>query len=103
MDDELKPIGAGLERLLRDMGMPRLVDVGRLGEEWPEAAGEPFASLARPVSYRSGELVLAVDDGVAASLLKYRIGDLVDRLSQRYGPGTVTAVRITVARSKKGL
>lgn len=102
MDEDLKPIGAGLERLLRDMGMPRLVDIGRLAEEWAEAAGEPFAALSRPTSYRGGELVLAVEDGAAASLLKYRIGDLVDRLAQRYGPGAVTAVRITVARSKKG-
>lgn len=103
MDDELKPIGAGLERLLRDMGLPRLVDLGRLAEEWPDAAGEPFGSLARPASYRRGELVLAVDDGAAASLLKYRIGDLVERLARRYGPGTVSAVRITVERPKKGL
>ena len=103
MNDELRPIGAGLDRLLRDMGLPRLMDVARLGEEWADAAGEPFASLAKPVSYRQGELLLAVSDGASASLLKFRIPDLVERLTERYGPGTVTSVRLRVSAAKKGL
>ncbi|MBI5156934.1 MAG: DUF721 domain-containing protein [Acidimicrobiia bacterium] len=103
MSDDLRPIGAGLERLLRDMGIPRLFDVVRLADEWVEAAGEPFASLARPVGYRDGELILEVADGSAASLLKFRVGDLVARLAERYGPGTVTSVRIRVGGGKKGL
>lgn len=103
MTDDLRPIGAGLERLLRDMGMPRLFDVVRLADEWDEAAGEPFASLARPAGYRDGELLIQVADGSAASLLKFHIGDLVTRLAERYGPGTVTSVRIRVGGGKKGL
>ncbi len=103
MTDDLKPIGSGLERLLRDMGMPRLVDIASLADEWAEAAGEPFAGLSRPASYRAGELVLVVADGAAASLLKYRIGDLVARLGERYGPGAVTSVRLRVGGAKKGL
>jgi predicted nucleic acid-binding Zn ribbon protein len=100
VNDDLTPIGAGLERLLRDMGMPRMVDIARLAEEWPEAAGEPFATLSRPASYRSGELVLQVADGAAASLLKFRIPGLVERLAERYGAGTVTAVRLRVGGAK---
>ena len=103
MSDDLTPIGSGLERLLRDMGMPRVFDVARLAEEWGEAAGEPFASLSRPASYRAGELVLGVADGAAASLLKFRISDLVRRLEERYGPGTVTTVRLRVHGPKMGL
>ena len=103
MTDDMRPIGAGLERLLRDMGMPRLFDVGRLADEWAEAAGEPFATLSKPASYRDGELVLQVVDGSAATLLKFRIGDLVTRLAERYGPGAVTTVRIRVGGGKKGL
>ncbi len=99
----MRPIGAGLERLLRDLGMPRLFDVGRLADEWAEVAGEPFSTLSEPASYRDGELVLRVVDGSAASLLKFQIGDLVERLAKRYGPGTVTSVRIRVGQGKKGL
>lgn len=103
MTDDLRPIGSGLERLLRDMGMPRVFDVARLADEWEEAAGEPFASLAEPVSYGGGELVLRVADGSAASLLKFRVEALVERLAERYGAGNVTSVRIRVGTSKKGL
>lgn len=103
MSDDLTPIGSGLERLLRDMGMPRVFDVARLADEWVEASGEPFASLSRPASYRAGELVLVVADGAAASLLKFQISDLVRRLGERYGPGTVTAVRLRVGGAKNGL
>ena len=103
MSDELTPIGSGLERLLRDMGMPRVFDVARLADEWVEAAGEPFASLSRPASYRAGELVLAVADGAAASLLKFRISDLIRRLEGRFGPGTVTTIRLRVGGAKNAL
>ena len=103
MNDDLRPIGAGLERLLHDLGMPRAFDVARLADEWPEAAGEPFSSLSRPASYRGGELVVQVADGSSASLLKFHVGDLVERLTERYGPGTVTTVRIRVGGGKKGL
>ena len=107
MSDDLRPVGSGLERLLRDLGMPEVFDVTRLADEWQEAAGEPFASLAEPVAFGAGELVLRVADGTAASLLKFRVGDLVERLAARYGPGNVTSVRLRVGRTpggvKKGL
>lgn len=101
--DGLQPIGSGLERLLRDMGMPEAFDASRLADEWGEVAGEPFASLARPASYGGGELVLQVADGSAASLLKFRVSDLIDRLDARYGRGRVTTVRFRVGGGKKGL
>lgn len=103
MSDDLQPIAAGLERLLRDMGMPRVFDVARLADEWPEVAGEPFASLSLPASYRGGELVVQVADGAGASLLKFHVGALVERLTERFGPGVVTTVRLRVGGGKKGL
>ena len=102
MSDDMKPIGSGLERLLRDLGMPETFDVAGLADEWSEVAGEPFAELSRPASFGAGELVLEVSDGAAASLLKYHIGSLVERISERYGRGTVNTVRIKVSRGKKG-
>lgn len=106
MTDDLRPVGSGLERMLRDMGMPQVFDVVHLVDEWQEVAGEPFASLAEPVAYGAGELVLRVADGSAASLLKFQVGDLVERLAARYGAGNVTTVRLRVGRAagdgKKG-
>jgi len=44
-----------------------------------------------------------VADGAAASLLKFRISDLVQRLEMRFGPGTVTTIRLRVGGTKNGL
>ncbi len=101
--DDLTPVGDGLDGLLRSMGMPAALDVPTLVDEWAEIAGEPFASLSRPAAFGSGELILEVPDGSVASLLKYRLGDLVERLSRRFGEGRVTSVRIRVGGRKKGL
>jgi len=100
---DLTPVGDGLERMLSDLGMPESLDVAALVETWSEVAGEPFASMSRPASFGSGELTLEVADGAVASLLKYRVGDLVERLARRFGEGRVTSVRIRVGRHKKGL
>jgi len=101
--DDLTPVGEGLEGLLRAMGMPAALDVATLVDDWAEIAGEPFASMARPAAFGSGELILEVPDGGVATLRKYRLGDLVDRLAGRFGEGRVTSVRIRVGGRKKGL
>ena len=84
MTNEMEPIGSGLERLLHDLGMPRAFDVAAVADEWDEVAGEHFAKLSKPAAFGSGELVVEVADGSAASLLKYHVGSLVERLGDRY-------------------
>lgn len=100
---DLTPVGDGLERMLRALGMPEAIDIAALVDGWAEVAGEPFASQSLPASFGRGELTVEVVDGAVASLLKYRIGDLVERLGRRFGEGTVTSVRIKVGKHKKGL
>lgn len=101
MSESLYPVGNGLPELLKRLGMPEEFDAARLADEWDEVAGPPFSDLSVPVAYGAGELVLSVVDGTAASLLKFRIGDLVERLAARYGSGCVTSVRLTVGSRKK--
>jgi hypothetical protein len=80
-----------------------MVDLDRLVSEWDTLAGEPFSTMARPAGYSNGELLVEVVDGAAASLLKYRVGVLLDRLRQHLGDGIVDSIRIRVGKSKKGL
>lgn len=101
MSDGLSPVGSGLPEMLKRLGMPEEFDVSRLADDWAEVAGAPFAGLSSPVAFGAGELVVSVVDGTAASLLKFRIGDLVERLAARYGAGRVTSVRLTVRGRKK--
>lgn len=103
MTDEprgLRPLSADVEKVLRRLGVPAGLDPAALLAEWEEIAGEPFGSMSQPGGFSSGELTLVVSDGAAATLLKYRLGDLIERLESRFGPGTVTSVRIRVGGSK---
>jgi len=99
----LRPVGTGLEKLLRRLGMPEVLDIAALVDEWPGIAGEPFGSMSAPAAFGDGVLTLIAPDGVTASLLKYRVGDLVRRLTERFGEGVVTLVRIRVGGHKKAL
>lgn len=98
----LQPIGGSVDAFLKRIGMPAAVDLGTVVETWSEVAGEPFATSSRPVGLRHGELVVGVESGPSASLLKYRIGELLDRLQTHFGSEMITAVRIRVVEAKSG-
>lgn len=98
----LEPLSAGLDAILAKLGLPPDMAMASMVEEWPQVAGEPFGSLSRPAGYSGGELTLSVTDGPSATLLRYRIDELIERLDERYGKGRVTSVRIRVGDSRNG-
>lgn len=103
MSGGLERVGGFLDRVLEHFGIPGAGVVGMLVSEWPRLAGEPWGSRSRPGGLRDGELVVEVDDGSVATLLKYREMELLDRLEEGLGSRVVTSVRIRVARPKKAL
>ncbi len=100
---DLEHVGMGLDGLLRRLGMPDAVDLERLVKDWVELAGDPWADTATPVGWRDGVLVVEVGDGTTATLLRYEAEALMKRLTKGLGGALVTAIRIRVARGKKGL
>ena len=94
----LDPIGEMLAPLLERLGIRTPDTAARLATEWAALAGEPWASQARPVGLRDGELVVEVTDAAAASVLRYRTGELLRHLDAGLGEGTVDVVRIRVAK-----
>jgi predicted nucleic acid-binding Zn ribbon protein len=97
----LNHIGEGLESVLQRLGVPRAVELDKLVAEWPQLAGEPWASRSRPAGFEGGELLVEVPDGAVATLLGYQTAALLGRLAGRLGPGLVDRVRIRVIRPKK--
>ena len=99
---DLERVGGFLDQVLRRLGVPEQVDVARLVDEWEDLAGEPWGTRSRPVGLSEGELVVEVDDGSIATLLKYQQKALLERLEGRFGTPVATSVRIRVSRGKKG-
>lgn len=100
---DLQPIGDDLEAVLRRLGLPAPGVLERLVGDWARVAGEPWAGWAAPVNLHRGELVVEVADGTTASLLKYQVNGLLERLEQGLGARLVETVRLRVRSSKKGL
>jgi len=95
------PIRDVLDEVLRRLGVGRPLDAAQLVAEWDDVAGEPWAGRSRPASLEGGELVVEAFDGAAASLLRYQVAALIDRLDERLGQGLVTAVRVRVAAPRR--
>lgn len=83
--------------------MPDPVDIEALTSDWRELAGEPFGSRSSPAGIHDGVLTVVVDDGAVASLLRYRLSELLELLGERLGAGVVSEIKIRVDSRKKGL
>lgn len=71
---------------------------GQLVSDWDAFAPGDWAAFGRPVGVRDLTLLVEVDDGTAASLLKYQTGDLTAAIAERFGSDLVSSVRVKVAR-----
>ena len=91
-------IGELLGRVVRSLGGPAAPSIDLVEQvfgHWSEIVGE-LAGHTRPVSVRGGVLVVAVDEPGWATELRFRQGELIDRLDQRVGPGRVTRVEVRI-------
>ncbi len=98
---DLEPIGNDVDALLVRLGMPASLNVMELIDDWEKVAGEAFAGRSQPVGLKDGELVIEVENGAIASLLRYRVGPLLDSLREHFGEGAIDSIRIRVENRKK--
>lgn len=88
------PFEEALGTLLRQLGLPEPGVMTSIIEEWPRLAGEPWVSKAIPSYLRSGVLVVEATQPGAVSFLRYGVGELERRLSERFGARVVSSVEI---------
>lgn len=92
------PVGEIMDLVLSRIGVAASRHLEQITTQWDDIAGVPWAGRSAPLSLQDGELVVGVDDGATASLVKYDIAGLVGRLDDACGPGIVTTVTLKVVR-----
>ncbi|MVA74927.1 DUF721 domain-containing protein [Auraticoccus sp. F435] len=87
-------IGEALEALLERQGWSTTVNLHLLLGRWPALVGPVNAEHSRPEGYADGVLTVRADSTAWATSLRTMAPQLVARLNEQLGQGTV--VRITV-------
>jgi len=89
-----RPLAAAISGL-REEWVPETL-LGEVQREWAGAVGDRIAAAARPVSERSGVLIVVCSEAVWAQELDL-IADLVlGRLNERLSRGRITRMRCRV-------
>ena len=88
-----------LGRVIEEASVNIDVRQGNLIERWGEVVPGDWAEVATPIGIREDTLLVEVENGTAASLLKYQIQRLIEAISEEFGDDLVTAVKLRVSRS----
>lgn len=90
------PLGAAIERLKTERGWEMPMAVGGVVGRWPDIVGERNAEHWQPDRYDEEKRLLTVrcDSAVWATELRHLAPQLVRRLNEELGHGTVRAIKV---------
>jgi predicted nucleic acid-binding Zn ribbon protein len=75
-----EPLGALVERVLKDIGAGDSARVMRIADRWEEAVGAEIAAHCRPTVLRGGVLEITVDSSVWCQQLQLRGPEILEAL-----------------------
>ena len=87
-----QPLGSAIGRLLTDRGWETPVAIGGVMGRWDQIVGGEVAAHCRPQSYDDGVLTVVADSTAWATQMRLLAPQLVKRLNDDLGHGTVTKV-----------
>lgn len=91
-----RQISAGLERVVKSLGLPAPNAVQTVFQAWDSVVGPELAQHCRPIGLKQGHLTVKATDQAWATELKWMESALVQRCADELGEGVVTSVGITV-------
>jgi len=91
-DRDPQPLGRTIDRLLADRGWETSAAVGGVMGRWDQIVGAEVAAHCRPEAYDDGVLTVAADSTAWATQIRLLAPQLVKRLNDELGHGTVTRV-----------
>jgi predicted nucleic acid-binding Zn ribbon protein len=92
--DDPQPLNAAVGGLLSARGWRQRVAVGGVFGDWPQIVGPQLALHTRPDGFENGELTVTADSDAWAAQVRLMAPQLVKRLAQELGHGTVTRIRV---------
>ena len=78
------------------------LNVSKLVASWDDIVSERWMGRSKPIGVREQTLLVEVPEGADASLLRYDTADLIHRISSRFGPDLIRAVRFRVEGDDRG-
>jgi predicted nucleic acid-binding Zn ribbon protein len=86
--------GPAIRELLADRGWEERAAVGGVFGRWPQIVGPELAEHTTPQTFEDGVLVVAADSTNWATQLRLLAANLVKRLNEDLGHGTVRRVKV---------
>ena len=87
-------LGTAVRRLLADRGWEAEVSIGGVLGRWAEVMGPGLAAHCTPEGFTDGELSIRADSTAWATQLRLIAPQVVRRLNEEVGAGTVSRVRV---------
>jgi hypothetical protein len=95
-DGDPATMGKALDRLMRNLGSPKLETVRSVFDRWAELVGEQVAARAQPIALRDGVLSVGVEDPAWATQLRFLEAELLRQIAEEFGPDEVRAIEVRV-------
>jgi predicted nucleic acid-binding Zn ribbon protein len=92
--DDPQPLNAAVGGLLSARGWRQRVAVGGVFGDWPQVVGPQLATHTRPDGFENGELTVTADSDAWAAQVRLMAPQLIRRLAEELGHGTVTRIRV---------
>ncbi len=92
--DDPQSLGAAMGGLLSARGWRQRAAVGAVFGGWAEIVGPQLAAHTTPESFEDGELVVLADSAAWATQVRLLAPQLLRRLAEELGAGTVRKVRV---------
>ena len=97
-----KKIGETLDALTKRLGLAPPDSLSKVFAGWEGLVGELLAAHLRPVGLRDGVLTVEVTEPAWATQLKYLGDDLIRRVNEQVGAGTVSTLSVRVVGTRRG-
>jgi hypothetical protein len=91
----LESLGRLIDAALGRWGLGDMEVFMSISDRWSEIVGQRWAEFAVPTLLRNGVLTVETS-AAAASVLRYSVGDLLLRLDEEVGKGTVGEIHLSV-------